>query len=128
MDLKERIEIEKTNHNRIYLYMDEEKDCYKAYEFSAYLIVKLLNSLKLEEEVSLEVRDFLYTVKIDSRVANERFSGFGIEESEGCIQVPLHDVIYTAKWREAFDSLKEKQREEHSRLGNFVLDVSRLGK
>lgn len=126
MDLKEKIEIEKTNPNRIYLYMDEEDGCCKAYEFSAYLITKIISSLELKEEPSMEIKDFLYTIKVMPQLITSRFSGFGIEQSEGCMQVPLYDLIYTAKWRKEFDILKEQQRKEHSRLGDFVLGVSRL--
>lgn len=126
MNLKEKIEIEKTNPNRIYLYRDEEDGYCKAYEFSAYLITKLISSIELKEEPFMEIEDFLYTAIVEQKFITDRFSGFGIEQSEGCMQVSLYDLIYTAKWRKEFDILKEQQRKEHSRLGDFILGVSRL--
>lgn len=127
MDIKRIIEIEKDNQNRVYLYRGMEEGYCKAYEFSAYLVTKFAGFLKLEEEPMLEVKDFLYTVKAAPQFIMDRFSGFGVEESDGCIQFSLYDLTHSAKWRHEFDLLKEQQREEHSKLGGFVLGASRLG-
>lgn len=128
MDIKRKIEIEKNNPNRIYFYKDMEAGCCKAYEYSAYLAHKLVSFLKLEEEPSMEVNDVLFTVKADSQFILHHFSSFGVEESGDCIEISLYDQTHSVKWRNEFNHLKEEQRKKHSRLGNFRLGVSRLGK
>lgn len=127
MDIKSKIEIEKNNLNRIYLYRDMKDNSCKAYEFSAYLATKLASSLKLEDEPTLEVNDVLFTVKADPQFILKHFASFGVEESDGCIQISLYDLTHSIQWRNEFNLLKEQQRVRYTKLGNFVLGVSRLG-
>lgn len=128
MNIKRIVEIEQNNINCIFLHRDSADDSCKAYEFSAYLVSKFITSLKMEEEPAMDVHDMLYVVKADMQKIMDFFASFGIEKSEGCIKISLYDFTHTMQWKNDFALLKEQQREKHSKLGDFVLGISRLGK
>ncbi|UVQ47479.1 hypothetical protein NXY11_04325 [Parabacteroides faecis] len=48
MNIQEILALENRNTHKIYLYIDLENNLFIAYEFSAYLLTRLFDTLKLE--------------------------------------------------------------------------------
>ena len=106
MDWEKMIEREKRNTHKLYLYADLEKDIYYAYEFSAYLLARLFDSLELEEDVHSEVPAILYVVRIPPEFIVRQFSDSNTTVGDNFVKVVLDDPERCAGWKEEFENMK----------------------
>lgn len=107
---KDMFEIEKHNFDKIYLYIDAENNLCYSYEFSAYLLTRLLNTLKLEENIEKELKTVSFFTQLSIQLAVDRFFGSNTTVGDDCITVVLDDPNCCMQWKLEFDDLKEKQR------------------
>lgn len=114
MVLKEIVEKEKLNCYKIYLYIDVENNLCYSYEFSAYLLTRLLNIKMEESKQKLGTALFFTQLSIQSVV--EWFSGPNTMVSDDLITVVLDDPNRCLQWKLEFDDLKAKQRKVCNKL------------
>lgn len=125
MDLERMIEKENTNRNRIFLYMADDGFCL-TYEFSAYLLTRLFDTLKLEEEKFPQAGAILYVARVSAGLVVEQFSGTETTVGNNYIKVILDNEPRCAQWRKEFDELKIQQQIDNNKLGEAILGFFRL--
>lgn len=118
--------IEKSNRNAIYLYIDA--DYCMAYEFSAYLLSKLFEGLKLKETRLPKAGEMFYFVKLPIQSIVEHFSGYNVMVQDDYIRIVLDYEARCPAWRNNFDELKIQQQKDNNKLGEAILGFFRLGK
>ncbi len=126
MDAQRIKKIEKSNRNAIYLYINA--DYCTAYEFSAYLLSKLLEGLKLDEMRVPTVGAIFYFVKLPIENIVKHFSGYNVTVQDEYIRIVLNDEVRCPGWRNCFDELKIQQQKDNNKLGEAILGFFRLGK
>lgn len=128
MDFKKMFEKEKKNYNKIYLYVDAEQEMCRAYEFSAYLLTRMFESLEMQEETKRELRNILFITRIPLEAVVERFSDPNTTVGDRYIKVVLDDPSRCIQWKAEFVELKKQQQIDNFRLDKAILGFARLGK
>lgn len=128
MDWKKMFERENKNYNKIYLYLDSEKDLYNAYEFSAYMLQRLFDTLELDEEVKRELVTILYVVQLSPQFVIEQFPDDNVTVGDRFIKIVIDDPSRCIQWKAEFAELKKQQQMDNCRLGKAILGFARLGK
>ena len=126
MDWKRMFERENKNYNKIYLYLDSEKEVYNAYEFSAYILKRLFDTLELNEEVKQELGTILYVVQFSPEFVVDRFFSDNVTVGNKYIKVVIDDPSRCIQWKADFKELKIKQQMENAVLGKAILGFARL--
>ena len=114
MVLKKILEKERHNSYKIYLYINEEDSSCYSYEFSAYLLTRLLNT-KLEETKKKLGTAFFYT-QLSLQAEVERLSGPNTMVGDELITVVLDDPIRCFQWKLEFDNLKNAQGKSYDKF------------
>lgn len=128
MDWEKMFERENKNCNRIYLYMDSERDLCNAYELSAYILTRLFDTLELDEEVKRELVTILYVVQLPPQFVMDHFSSDSITVGDKFIKVVIDDPNRCIQWKAEFSELKKQQQMDNCKLGEAILGFVRLGK
>lgn len=128
MDWGKMLERENKNYNKIYLYMNSEKDLCNAYELSAYMLTRLFNTLELDEEVNRELVTILYVVRLSLQFVIDQFSGDNVTVGDNFIKVVIDDPSRCIQWKAEFAELKKQQQMDNCRLGKAIPGFARLGK
>lgn len=118
MDLKEVLEKERKNFNKIYLYIDTENNLCYAYEFSAYLLTRLLESLELKEKAESGTIIFFTQLPILSVV--KCFSGPNTSVGDDFVRIDIDELQNCIQWKAEFDELKTNQHKSHNKLLNCI--------
>lgn len=127
MDAQRINRIEKSNRNMIYLYIDVENETCVAYEFSAFLLTRVFNTLKLEEEKIPVVGAIFFKTKLPLKSITDHFKGNNITVGDEYIRIVLDDEPRCPAWRNIFDELKIQQQKDNNVLGEAILGFFRLG-
>lgn len=106
MDLTKILEKESKNVHYLYLYVDLKNDWFIAYEFSAYVLTQLFDTLKLEEEIDPNTGINIYFTRLPDQFVVEHSYGRNALIGEEYIEVKLEDIHTYAKWRVKFDEQK----------------------
>lgn len=128
MDFKRMFEKEKKNYNRIFLYVDSEQEMCRAYEFSAYLLTRMFDSLEMQEETKRELGTILFVTRIPLETIVKQFTGPNTTVGDRFIKVILDDPSRCVQWKAEFSELKKQQQIDNFRLGKAILGFARLGK
>lgn len=110
MDIQQILALEKRNTHKIYLYIDLENNLFIAYDFSAYLLTKLFDTLELKI-LKLKVSDkevVIYVTGIPDRLVVNTFTGHNTTIGEQYIKVVLDDITNCTRWRAEFDERKKE--------------------
>lgn len=110
MDIQQILTLENKNTHKIYLYIDLENDLFIAYDFSAYLLTKLFDTLELKI-LKLKVSDkevAIYVTGIPDRLVVNTFTGHNTTIGEQYIKVILDDIVTCTRWRVEFNERKKK--------------------
>lgn len=107
MVLRKILAKEKRNSSNIYLYINEENNLCYSYEFSAYMLSRLLNT-KLEENKKRLGTTFFYT-QLSIQTVVEELSGPNTLVGDDLITVILDNPICCLLWKIEFDDLKNTQ-------------------
>lgn len=124
MDAQRIKRIEKSNRNMIYIYMDD--DYCMTYEFSAYLLTQLFDTLKLEEKRVPEAAEIFSFVRLPIQFIVDHFPGYNVMVQDDYIRIVLDDPRCPA-WRNNFEELKMQQQKDNNVLGEAILGFFRLG-
>lgn len=110
------LERENKNSNKIYLYAysDAGDFLYNAYEFSAYLLTKLFDTLELKKEVKPESGITLYVVHLTPEFVVEQFLGPNATVGDLFIKVVLDSPALCIRWKGEFKELKNKWQGKHA--------------
>lgn len=103
--LKEIIEKESKNYNKIYLYLNSELKQYSAYEFSAYLLVRMFHMLELKG-ITDEEGDRVVSVSVPVSFVIEQFSGLNVMVSDKFVRVSIDELKLCLQWKADFNELK----------------------
>lgn len=128
MDWEKMFERENENYNKIYLYMNSEKDLCNAYELSAYMLTRLFDTLELDEEVKRELVTILYVVRLSPQFVIDQFPGDNVTVGDEFIKVVIDDPSRCSRWKAEFAELKKQQQMDNCKLGKAILGFARLGK
>ncbi|WFE84399.1 hypothetical protein [Parabacteroides chongii] len=109
MDIQQILALENKNTHKIYLYIDLVNNLFIAYEFSAYLLTKLFDTLELKaQKLTTSEEEVVYTTRIPDRLAVKTFTGHNTTVSEQYIKVVLDDIIACTRWRVEFNKRKKE--------------------
>lgn len=112
MDLTKIIERESKNVHYIYLYADFENDWFIAYEFSAYVLTHLFDTLKLEKKIDPDTGMYVYFTRLSDQFVVENSYNRNAAIGEEYIIVKLTDISTYLKWRVEYDKQKRDQLRE----------------
>lgn len=119
MNLKEVLENEKKNFNKIYLYIDTENSLCYAYEFSAYMLTRLLDSLELKEKVEYGRNVFSVGLSVQSVV--NQFSGENTVVGDEFVRITVVELHNCIQWKAEFNELKTNRQKANGKLFNKIL-------
>lgn len=119
MNLKKMLEQEKDNFNKIYLYIDAETSLCYAYEFSAYLLTRLLDSLELKEGIESEMLVFSAQLPIQSVV--KQFSGENTAIGDDFVRIIVDEPRNCIQWKAEFNELKINRQKKSNKIFNRIL-------
>lgn len=104
---------EEGNYNKIYLYIDVERNRCHAYNLSAYLITKLLGTEEFELKKENDMETVIYTLHLPLQLVVDQFDGNHTQVGEQFIKVTIDDLPRCIQWKLEFETL-EVQRQENS--------------
>lgn len=119
MKLKGVLQKEKKNFNKIYLYIDTENNLCYAYEFSAYLLTRLLGSLELKERT--ESGTIVFSTQLPIQSVVNCFSGPNTSVGDDFIRIDIDEPRNCIQWKAEFNELKTNQHKSHNKLLNCIL-------
>lgn len=105
MVMKNILAKEKHNLSNIYLYINEENNLCYSYDFSAYMLIKLLNT---ELKKGKMKNTFFYNLSIQEVI--ERFSGLETKVGDDRITVTMDNLPRCFQWKSEFSALKNTHR------------------
>lgn len=118
MNLKEVLEKEKKNFNKIYLYIDTENNLCYAYEFSAYMLTRLLDSLELKEKT--ESGTIVFSTQLPIQSVVKCFSGPNTSVGDDFVRIDVDEPQNCIQWKSEFKELKTNQHKSHNKLLNCI--------
>ena len=119
MSLKEVLENEKKNFNKIYLYIDTENSLCYAYEFSAYLLTKLLDSLELKKKT--ESGTIVFSVGLSVQSVVNQFSGENTAVGDEFVRITVDEPRNCIQWKAEFNELKTNRQKTDGEIFNKTL-------